>query len=129
MNTAVKTKVAIVLPIGIVKPHTGETGYGWSMYDTPAGVTGFVTLTDGFLMYHSNADDFAIGEDIVLRGNDSGRKLKTTRVRAQAPADRESVLKMLLDNGYDYYPAKAFRKKRFSRKLTTSYSVKGITIE
>jgi hypothetical protein len=124
------TKTAIVLAIGVVKPHTGETGHGWNMYDSwYAGETGFVTLTDGFLMYHSNADDFTVGEDIVLQGNDSGRKLKTTRIRAQAPAERDAVLKMLLDNGYDYYPTRAFRKKRFSRKLTTSYSVKGITIE
>lgn len=123
------TKTAIVLAIGVVKPHTGETGYGWSMYDSVAGHTGVVTLCDGFLVYHSNADDFVDGETIVLKGNDSGRKLKTARVVASCPAERDAVLKMLLDNGYDYYPARAFRKKRFSRKLSTSYSLKGITIE
>jgi hypothetical protein len=83
----------------------------------------------GFLVYHSNQDDFEVGETVILRGNDSGRKLKTGRVAASCPADRESVLKMLLDNGYDYYPAKAFRKKRFKSKLTTSYSLKGIDKE
>jgi hypothetical protein len=114
----------MVIAIGVVKPDTGETGFGWSMYES----NGFVTLANGFLLYHSSADDFKIGEDIELRGNDSGRKLKTARVVDQSPANRESVLEMLLRNEFDYYPARAFKKKRFSRKLSTSYSVKGITL-
>lgn len=116
----------IVIAIGVVKPETGETGHGWNMYDN--GPTGVVTLANGFLLYHSRKEDFTIGEDIELRGNDSGRKLKTARVIDQAPADRDSVLEMLLRNEFDYYPARAFKKKRFSRKLSTSYSVKGITL-
>ena len=114
----------MVLPIGIVKPHTGETCYDWNMYGSGATVT----LASGFLMYHANPNDFTIGEDIELRGNDTGRKLKTARVIDQAPAEREAVLAMLLKNGYDYYPKRAFVKSKFSRKLSTSYSVKGITL-
>ena len=113
----------MVLPIGVVKPESGATGYDWNMYNNGATVT----LTGSFLLYHANPGDFTIGEDIELRGNDSGRKLKTARVVDQSPANRESVLEMLLRNRYDYYPTRAFKKKRFSRKLTTSYSVKGIT--
>ena len=113
----------MVIAIGTVKPNTGETGHGWNMYDSK----GTVTLTHGFLLYHSNPSDFTIGEEIQLVGNDSGRKLKTATIVDQSPADRDSVLEMLLRNQYDYYPSRAFKKKRFSRKLTTSYSVKGIT--
>lgn len=117
-------KNVMVIAIGLVKPNTGETGHGWNMYDQG----GCVTLAGNFLLYHARKEDFEIGEDIELRGNDSNRKLKNTRVVDQAPADRESVLEMLLRNQYDYYPTRAFKKKRFPRKLTTSYSVKGITV-
>lgn len=121
-------KKAMVLAIGVVKPESGMTEHGWSMYDTVGGHVGTVTLASGFLIYHANADDFTIGETIELRGNDTDRKLKTATVRDQAPATRDAVLQMLLKNGYDYYPAKAFRAKRFKAKLTTSYSVKGIAL-
>jgi hypothetical protein len=115
----------MVIAIGSVKPNTGDTMYDWNMYDSGATIT----LASGFLLYHSSPDDFKIGEQFELRGNDSGRKLKTATVVDQAPANREAVLEMLLRNEYDYYPARSFKKKRFSRKLTTSYSVKGITNE
>lgn len=111
-----------VLPIGIVKPESGKTMYDWNMYDSKA----YITLARGFLLYHANANDFTIGESIELRGNDSNRKLKTTTIIDQSPANREAVLEMLLNNEYDYYPTRAFKKKRYPRKLTTSYSVKGI---
>ena len=117
----------MVLPIGVVKPESGVTEHGWSMYDGVGGHTATVTLANGFLIYHSSADDFTVGETIELRiYGPTNRKLKTATVRDQAPATREDVLQMLLKNGYDYYPAKAFQKKRFSAKLSTSYSVKGI---
>ena len=119
-------KKAMVLAIGVVKPESGMTEHGWSMYDAPAGHVATVTLAGRFLIYHSSADDFTVGETIELRGNDTDRKLKTAIIRDQAPATRDAVLQMLLKNGYDYYPARAFKKKRFSSKLSTSYSVKGI---
>ncbi len=115
-------KKVMVLTIGVVKPDSGVTEHGWSMYDTAARVT----LAGSFLLYHANADDFVIGEDIELISNDTSRKLKTSTIRDQAAATREAVLEMLLKNGYDYYPARAFKKKRFASKLTSSYSVKGI---
>ena len=122
-------KKAMVLAIGIVKPDSGMTGHGWSMYDSiECGHVGTVTLANSFLIYHANTDDFTVGENIELIGNDSGRKLKTAVIRDQAPATRDAVLQMLLKNGYDCYPAKAFRAKRFKAKLSTSYSVKGITL-
>ena len=119
-------KKAMVLAIGVVKPESGMTEHGWSMYDGIGEFTATVTLGDSFLVFHANADDFNIGERIELRGNDTDRKLKTATIRDQAPATRDAVLQMLLKNGYDYYPARAFKKKRFSAKLSTSYSVKGI---
>jgi len=112
----------MVLPIGVVKPLTGETMYDWNLYDKP----GHITLANGFLLYHSRPSDFTIGETVELRGNDNDRKLKVAKIIDQSPANSEDVLKMLLKNGYDYYPARAFKKKRFDRKLLTSYSVKGI---
>ena len=115
----------MVIAIGVVQPESGKTGHGWNMYENGEAT---VTLANGFLLYHARPSDFTIGEDIELRGNDSGRKLKLARVVDQSPVDRDSVLEMLLRNGYDYYPARAFKKKRFSRKLSTSYSVKGITL-
>jgi hypothetical protein len=116
-------KKVLVLSIGVVKPESGVTAHGWSMYENGIGR---VTLADSFLLYHANADDFVIGEDVELISNDTSRKLKISTIRDQAPATRDAVLEMLLKNGYDYYPAKAFRKKRFASKLTSSYSVKGI---
>jgi hypothetical protein len=115
-------KKVLVLSIGVVKPESGVTAHGWSMYETGIGM---VTLASGFLFYHANANDFEAGERVELIGNDTGRKLKTATVDDQAPANREAVLEMLLKNGYDYYPARAFKKKRFASKLTSSYSVKG----
>ena len=117
-------KKVIVIAIGVVQPDSGKTGHGWNMYENREAT---VTLANGFLLYHARPSDFTIGEDIELRGNDSGRKLKLARVIDQSPADRDSVLEMLLRNEFDYYPARAFKKRRFSRKLSTSYSVKGIT--
>jgi hypothetical protein len=79
-------------------------------------------------MYHANEDDFTPGDQLQLIANDSNRKLKTATIVESCSANREDVLAMLLRNQYDYYPARAFKKKRFSRKLSTSYSVKGIYI-
>lgn len=115
-------KKVSVLTIGVVKPDSGITEHGWSMYESGA----YVTLAGSFLLYHANANDFVDGEDVELISNDTARKLKTAVIRDQSAATRDAVLQMLLKNGYDYYPAKAFKKKRFSSKLTSSYSVKGI---
>jgi hypothetical protein len=118
-------KNVTVLAIGVVQPENGKTCYDWSMYDSGA----VISLTSGgFLMYHSNENDFTPGDQLQLIGNDSNRKLKTTTIIESCKANREDVLAMLLRNQYDYYPARAFKKKRFSRKLSTSYSVKGIYI-
>ena len=117
----------LVLSIGKVKPHTGETMFDWNLYEG-IGPEGTITLADSFLLYHANPEDFKIGEEVELRNNDSGRKVKTAIIRDQAPANREAVLEMLLRNQFDYYPTRAFKKKRFPRKLDTSYSVKGITV-
>jgi hypothetical protein len=119
-------KNVTVLAIGVVQPENGKTCYDWNMYDSMPGV---ISLTSsGFLMYHANENDFTPGDQLQLIANDSNRKLKTATIVESCSANREDVLAMLLRNQYDYYPARAFKKKRFSRKLSTSYSVKGIYI-
>lgn len=114
-----------VLPIGVANPNTGATMYEWGIYDEFWNNSMHAFLCSGnFLIFSAGENDFEVGENIELRGNDTGRKLKTCQILDKSIVNRDSLLAMLLKNEFDYYPARAFKKKRFSRKLMTSYSVK-----
>lgn len=73
-------------------------------------------------------DTFEIGDIVYCYDNDSRRKIGSASghtITDIARCTKEEVLKMLLKNEYDYYPAKAYTKKQFDYKLNTSFSVKG----
>ena len=127
MKTLEQTKTAFVLSIGNANPNTGTTQYDWNLYDSWNNNM-YAFFCNGYFIFSSSKDDFEIGETIVLRGNDNQRKVKTAQVVDVCLVNRDEMLAMLLKHEYDYYPSRAFKKKRFSRKLITSYSVKGITL-
>ena len=54
-------------------------------------------------------------------------RLNKVKIIDKSIVNKDDMLKMLLNKKFDYYPARAFKKKRFSSKLNTSYSIKGIT--
>lgn len=118
-------KKVFVLSVGIVNMTTGKTMYDWSIYENP-GTYAFLT-TGGYLLFGVE-NSLQIGDNVDLIGNDSNRRLsKKHQIVAISKATQEDLLKMLKENDYDYYPIKAFRKRASSnRKLSTSYSIKGI---
>jgi len=120
---------AMVLSVGIVNMTTGKTEHDWSIYEN-TGLHAFLT-SNKFLVF-GTPDTFEKGDDILLHGNDSGRKLQSSSVIDSAPCIKEDLLAMLLKHGFDYYPSRPFQKKRGCIcpirgpiKLKTSYSVKG----
>lgn len=120
-----KNYKAWALSIGVINILTGKTMYDWSIYENGGG---FVTLMTGGHLLYDATNVFKPGDNVVLIGNDSQRKLKEFTVVDSAPVDKESVLAMLKKNGYDYYPIKAFRARAAgNRKLGVSYSIKGIS--
>ena len=133
-----KMKKAYVLSIGTVSPANGKTMYDWNIYDTwPDGWAFLLQSQTGghCLVFSSNEDDFEIGEEVILYGNDSGRRLThTNKIKDKAPVEKEALVDMLYKYGYDYKPKRAFQRASGNRrlggpaKLGTSYSVKGITM-
>ncbi|HHX70457.1 MAG TPA: hypothetical protein GX708_20685 [Gallicola sp.] len=111
---------AAVLSIGKVNIQTGKTKYDWSVYDSSATIY----YAGGMLLYGSS--QLKIGDRLTLRNNDSNRLITHCEIIDSAPANKEAVIEMLLKHKYDYRPARPFKKKEFSKKLQTSYSIKGI---
>ena len=128
-NQTYKTmKKAFVLPIGVVSPANGNTMYDWNIYET--WPKGWAFLLNDFLIFSAHEDDFEIGESVVLYGNDTNRRLTgAEKVVDKAPVIKDELVNMLFKNRFDYKPKRAFQKAAFSRKLRTSYSVKGITTD
>jgi hypothetical protein len=117
---------AYVLGIGVINIQSGKTMYDWSIYESPE--TGFVFLTNHNCLLYATKETFEVGDTLKeLRGNDSLRKLKdNVKIIDAAPCIKEKVIEMLYKNGYDYRVLKAFTKKSLTRKLQSSYSVKGV---
>lgn len=114
-----------VLGVGVINMTSGMTKYKWSIYENKGM---YAYLGPGYLLL-ATKDSFKIGDKFDLFGNDSNRSLsRRGEIRDFAPCDdKESVLRMLYKNGYDYYPIKPFKKRQKGmQKLITSYSVKGI---
>ena len=128
-NERYKTlKKAYVLPIGVVSPANGNTAYDWNIYTS--WPDGWAFLLGGLLIFSSDENDFEIGEEVVLYGNDTGRRLThAKKIEDKAPVIKEELVNMLFKHGFDYKPKRAFQKAAFSKKLSTSYSVKGITYD
>lgn len=129
MDTTQKIKAVSVLTIGNANPNTGKTKYDWGIYDEFWNNKMTVYLCGWHLVFSANEDDFEIGEKLVLRNNDSQRKLNEVVVTDKCICNRDALLEMLLKHKFDYYPKRAFQKSRFKNKLLVSYSVKGITME
>jgi len=122
-------KTVTVLSIGVVGIENGNTQYDWGIYDDFWLNKMYAWLTtSGFLVFSSNKDDFEIGETVVLRNNDSNRKIKTCEIKDVSIVNYDDLLKMLKSHQFDYSPIAPFRSRpKGNRKLTTSYSVKGIS--
>jgi len=118
-------KTLSVLPIGIVGPNTGKTCYDWNLYSEFQKGSTVYLMQGGFLIL-AGGGGLEVDQEVILRNNDSNRKLQESKVIAKTNCNRDDVLKMLLDHEYDYYTRRAFKKKRFDSKLRTSYSLKGV---
>lgn len=112
-----------VLAIGIVNILSGKTKYDWDIYTNNSG-GGVTYLTNqGFLIISSGNVD--LPEIFDLINNDSRRLLHSgVSIIDSCGTTKDEVLKMLNHNGYDYYPIKAFQKRKSSKKLKTSYTLK-----
>jgi hypothetical protein len=115
-------KVA-VLSIGVINIPSGQTMYNWSIYEN-LPLTAYLT-SNGFLVL-GDVGSLKVGDELCLVGNDSGRKLKETRIISECNCDdRKLFMDWLYQNGYDYKPLRPFQKRRNSnRKLITSYVLK-----
>ena len=117
-----------VLSVGVVNMTTGKTVHDWSIYEN-ANMHAFLT-NRGYLLL-GRADSLSIGDEVKLIGNDSQRSLgshNNGNVIATAPCEKGLLLSMLKSNGYDYYPIQPFTKRTMTKKLKTSYSIKGVTL-
>lgn len=115
---------ASVLSIGVINITTGKTKYDWSIYEQPDAV---VYLAGNRLLFAAPGT-FNIGDKVTMFDNDSGRKVKwgsDMTIKDMSNCIQEDVINMLFKNEYDYRPKRAFVKSKWSRKLETSFSVKG----
>jgi len=120
-----KPLTAAVIAVGVINMNTGMTGHGWSIYENK-GMHAFLTDQGSLLL--GNPKTFEVGnKDITLRDNDSNRRKEYgVEIIDKAPCNKDELLSMLEKHRYHYKPLKAFRKRpEGSRKLRTSYSVKG----
>jgi len=120
-----KYKLA-VLSVGLINMTTGKTMYDWSIYENPEM---HAFLTDRGYLLLGREDSLKIGDEVVLIGNDSQKRLgcnTDSKVIGIAACEKGVLLSMLKQNGYDYYPIRPFAKRTMTRKLKTSYSIKGI---
>ena len=125
MEQPIKT---FVISIGIINIPSGKTQFDWSIYDHPIAN---VYLTDRGSLLYASEGTFNIGNKVSLIYNDGGRKVSGQDNRiiiGISKCIKEEVIEFLFKNGYDYKPKKAFASAKFSRKLGTSFSVKGTTL-
>ena len=116
---------ADVLGIGVINITSGKTMYDWSIYDWPEGC---VYLTSSNRILYASPETFQIGDNVTLIGNDSRRKLQEVTVVDVCKCVYSEVVEMLWKHEMDYKPKRAFAKARWSKKLQSSYSVKGTYI-
>lgn len=123
-----KEITAHVISVGKVNPNVGVTDFGWKIYETwPKGMEAYYF---GWGYLFGTKGSLKVGDNVILRGNDSGRKLKNVKIIDVCPVDRDKMLEMTKKNGWDFYPKKPFAKKAAGMQNNTrfgvSYSIKGI---
>lgn len=119
-------KEAFVLSVGVINPNTGTTMYDWGIYDEfwSNGSMSATLVSGGHLIFGAGKGQEP-STGLVLRGNDTGRLLKTVTVVDSCILSKENLLQMLKKNGYDYTPIRAFTKRPAgNRKLGISYVFK-----
>lgn len=123
-------KTVFALSIGVVNIQSGKTQYDWSIYDGtekyPAVETKELYHCTGSFLLMGAKGSLQEGDSIVIRHNDTHRKLKDAKVTKVLTCDKDTLVNELLELEYDYQVVRAFRKKQFSKKLGTSYSIKGV---
>jgi hypothetical protein len=117
---------AAALSIGSINIQTGKGQYDWSIYDMAESTQMY--LYNGNRLIYAAKNTFEVGDQVLLRGNDSRRKMNEGKITALLPCDREGMIEALLEHGFDYRVLRAFAKKRFKNKLQTSYSIKGVSL-
>lgn len=128
------SKTVYALAIGVLNIQTGKTQYDWSIYDGPEqypakDYSKLFYCQGGFLLYGSKESALEEGDKVIIRHNDTQRKLQETTIKKVLPCEKEPLIEGLLELGYDYRQLRAFAKKKFKAKLRTSYSIKGITAD
>ena len=118
---------AAVISIGQVKMTTGATMHGWSIYKGDSDPLAEIALTTQGRLLYSAPGTFKIGDDLQLRDSDSNRLKAEVVVVDICTNEKETILEMLYKHEYDYYKKGAFKKLRWSRKLVTSFAVKGVS--
>lgn len=119
-------KKVAVLSIGNVNPNTGKTMYDWGIYDEfwSRSEMSANLISGGHLIFGAGKGEEP-GTQLELRGNDTGRLLKTATVVDSCILTKENLLAMLKKNGYDYTPLRAFQKRTSgTRRLGISYVFK-----
>lgn len=126
-----KTLTAHVLSIGVANPWTGSTGYDWNLYDSEWNNKMYAFLTNRrCILFSANKNSFKIGDDVLLRGNDTQRKMFSVKIIDVSKVNKEELNAMLKKHGFDYTPLRPFAKRtNNTQRLQTSYSVKGIQLE
>ncbi len=125
-KTTLKT---FVISVGIINIPTGKTGaFGtdnWSIYDNPKSN---VYLTDRRSLLIASSNTFENGDIVSLIYNDTNRKVPggEQTIISHCPCIKEDIIDWLFKNGFDYKPKKTFQASKFTKKLNTSFSVKGV---
>lgn len=116
--------------IGSINIPTGKTHFDWSIYDTSFGDTAEIALTSNSRLIYGHG--LVVGDTVSLVDNDSNRKISGCtgiKIVAVCKSNKIDVMKMLKENGFDYYPVRPFTKKASNNKLYSSYSMKGLINE
>lgn len=112
-----------VLSIGVININTGKTQYDWSIYDDKPEITNLYHCKEGFLIRGAKGS-LEIGDSVIMRNNDTRRKLGCATIDKVLPVTREELIDGLYELGYDYKPKRAFKKSAFKKKLRTSFTLK-----
>lgn len=112
---------AFVINIGTINPKIGKTKFGWNVFDSDA----VVYECGGRLLYCASGT-FKKGDEVVLRDNDSQKKLNTLTIRKECRGQKE-LFDFLTSEGYNMTTPRPFQKSvGYKYDPSNSYSVKGI---
>ena len=115
-----KNYTAFALSIGSINPHIGKTKYDWNVY-----TNGTAVYECGGRLLIALPGTFKEGDVVIVRENDSQRKLQTVTIQKECKT-KEELIAFLKSQGYTMTKPKPFQKfvgKKY--KPSESYSVKG----